>query len=59
MSAKLEDPAIDQQLKDNYALAQTLGVTGTPAFVIGNSMLRGAPRSAEDVKSLIQASRKP
>jgi len=59
VSAKLEDPAIEQQLKDNYALAQTLGVTGTPAFVIGNSILRGAPRSAEDVKSLIQASRKP
>ncbi len=59
VNAKLKDPAIEQRLKENYELAQALGITGTPAFVIGNSMLRGAPRSAEDIKSLLQASRNP
>lgn len=35
-------PAIDQQLQANYALAQKLGIEGTPAFVIGEDVVPGA-----------------
>lgn len=36
LSKDVSDPVIDQQLKDNYKLAQQLGLVGTPAFVIAN-----------------------
>ncbi|MBL8771270.1 MAG: DsbA family protein [Phenylobacterium sp.] len=36
------DPAIDQQLQDVRALAGGLGLTGTPAFIIGDYVIPGA-----------------
>lgn len=36
------NPAIDAEIAQNIALAQKLGVTGTPAFVVGDRMLGGA-----------------
>ena len=41
------DPAIDQELKDNHALAAKLGINGTPSFVIGNNLLPGVGDLAE------------
>ena len=35
-------------------LAQQLGLTGTPAFVIGDTILRGAPRTADDLRALLK-----
>lgn len=35
LAQDIEDPVIAQQLKDNYTLAQKLGLMGTPAFIIG------------------------
>ena len=35
------DPAIEQELKDNHALAAKLGINGTPSFVVGNALLPG------------------
>lgn len=35
-------PAIQKELEHNLQLAQNLGVSGTPAFVVGNQMLGGA-----------------
>lgn len=35
------DPTIEKNIKQNYALAQTLNINGTPAFVIGDQVVRG------------------
>jgi protein-disulfide isomerase len=44
--AKLEklmaDPAIDDALRRNFALAESLQITGTPAFVVGREVVPGA-----------------
>lgn len=36
------DPAIEAELKQNFALAGKLGATGTPVFVVGEKVLNGA-----------------
>jgi protein-disulfide isomerase len=55
--ASLEAPgvkqAIDQQLHDVRALAITLGIEGTPAFVIGDTLVPGEDLDA--VKAAIKA----
>jgi len=38
----MEDPAIQTEIDRNKALAQRLGITGTPAFVVGREILPGA-----------------
>ena len=38
----MEDPALDPLIERNAILANALGVRGTPAFVIGDRMIRGA-----------------
>ena len=38
----MEDPAIDVMIDRNAVLANVLGIRGTPAFVIGDRMIRGA-----------------
>ena len=38
----MEDPAIDNYLDETIRLAQVLGIRGTPAFVIGDTMVPGA-----------------
>lgn len=37
----MDDPEIDQILQANYQLAQMMQITGTPSFVLGETMLRG------------------
>ncbi|MDA5094456.1 DsbA family protein [Aliiroseovarius sp. KMU-50] len=37
----MTDPRIDEILGENHALARRLKVTGTPAFVMGDTMARG------------------
>jgi protein-disulfide isomerase len=38
----MDDPTIEPRLRDNLALAQELGIDGTPAFVIGKRLIAGA-----------------
>ncbi|MGB0575669.1 MAG: DsbA family protein [Alphaproteobacteria bacterium] len=38
----MADPKIQQVLQKNYQLATTLGINGTPAFVIGERLVTGA-----------------
>ncbi|MBF9061093.1 thioredoxin domain-containing protein [Rhodobacterales bacterium HKCCSP123] len=40
--ASLEDPLVMQTIEYNHALAQRLQISGTPTFVFGNQMVRGA-----------------
>jgi protein-disulfide isomerase len=36
------DPAIQSKLNANLAMARSLGIDGTPSFVIGNQLIPGA-----------------
>jgi protein-disulfide isomerase len=35
------DPEVDAQIAANYGLARTLGLEGTPSFIIGDRIIRG------------------
>ena len=42
LARDMEDPALDSLLKRNAALANALGIGGTPAFIIGDRLIGGA-----------------
>jgi len=42
LARDMEDPAIDALIERNAVLASVLDIRGTPAFVIGDRMIRGA-----------------
>ncbi len=42
LASDMNAPEIEAQIQANYALARTLGIDGTPAFVIGNELIPGA-----------------
>ena len=42
LARDMEDPAVDALIERNAILANALGVRGTPAFVSGDRMIRGA-----------------
>ncbi len=52
----MTDPALDRNIKTNHDLAQAMGITGTPGFIIGDTILSGALPYAELV-GLIKAER--
>lgn len=51
MIRDMDDPAIKARLEANVALAQQIGIQGTPAMVIGSTLLAGAA----DIGELRQA----
>ena len=42
LARDMEDPSLDALIERNAILANVLGVRGTPAFVIGDGMMRSA-----------------
>ena len=42
LRSDMEDPAIEAYLDETISLARTLGIRGTPAFVIGDTLVPGA-----------------
>lgn len=52
----MKDPEIASRLAANTALAQTLGVTGTPAIVVGGQLVPGAV-SLSDLQKLVSQAR--
>jgi protein-disulfide isomerase len=38
----MDDPRVDTELRHNMALAEALGIQGTPAFVVNNTLVPGA-----------------
>jgi protein-disulfide isomerase len=52
LAAAMKAPEIDAILKANHALAASLGIAGTPAFVVGDTLVPGAVPLA-DLKSLV------
>ena len=49
-------PEIDKIIQRNYDLAQSLKLNGTPSFLIGDTLLRGA-RDADTMLNLVRAAR--
>jgi protein-disulfide isomerase len=49
-------PEVDQELQQNYNLAEALGINGTPAFVIGDTLIPGAIK-LDDLKAQIAKAR--
>ena len=52
---ELKSPKIVEELKNNSRLAQSLGITGTPAFVIGSRIIPGATDYATIKKAIAEA----
>ena len=42
LRAGMDDPSIDQSIRQTYELANALGISGTPSFVIGDEAVFGA-----------------
>jgi protein-disulfide isomerase len=57
LEAAMAAPEIEAKLGRTQALAEALGVTGTPAFVIGDQVVRGFVQ-AERLAELVAAARK-
>jgi protein-disulfide isomerase len=58
LKSDMARPEIEAQLRANYDLAQTLGIRGTPAFVVGGELIPGAVDLAT-LRRKIAAARKP
>ena len=52
----MADPAIEDYLDETIRLARTLGIKGTPAFVIGDTLVPGAV-GGDRLKALIATAR--
>ena len=51
----MKAPEVQDTIARTYALAQALGITGTPSFVIGDSLVRGAVSGAELKRRIAEA----
>ena len=54
----MQDPAIAAAIERNKAMAQTLRITGTPGFVVGETIIRGATDLAT-LQTAIAKAREP
>ena len=57
MARDMEDPAIRQQLDANLAMAHTLKIEGTPALIVGDTLVPGVV-DLDELKRLIGDARK-
>ena len=53
---RMEAPEVTEILDANYALAQSLGISGTPTFVMGDQLVRGYV-PLEGMQAIIEAER--
>ena len=56
LEADMKDPLIDAEIRRNEVLAKSLRINGTPAFVIGNEVVRGAA-DLDTIMTLVQRAR--
>jgi protein-disulfide isomerase len=52
----MEDPAIEEHLKKTHELAQSIGIDGTPAFIMGDKLAPGAI-GLQDMKDMVAEQR--
>ncbi len=50
------DPSIEEKIALNYQLAETLGINGTPSFIVGTEIIRGY-LPVEDLLGAVQDAR--
>ncbi|WP_095204690.1 DsbA family protein [Mesorhizobium carmichaelinearum] len=55
----MQDPAIEDALKRNRALAEELSITGTPGLVLGDEVIVGVPEIPELARLIAKAREKP
>lgn len=55
LQARMPDKAVDAVIADNLRLARSMGIDGTPAFVIGDQLIAGAIDSAGFKQAISQA----
>jgi predicted DsbA family dithiol-disulfide isomerase len=53
----MSSPEVDKTLKADLALADALDISGTPAFIVGNTIIPGAV-GLDDLKQAIADARK-
>ncbi len=53
----MEDPAIEAYLNETIQLANAIGITGTPGFVVGDEIISGAI-SKDNMKKVIELTRR-
>jgi protein-disulfide isomerase len=51
----MQAPEVGDIIARNFSLAQALGITGTPSFVIGDNLVRGAVNGAELKRRIAEA----
>jgi 2-hydroxychromene-2-carboxylate isomerase len=56
LQADMQDSEIEEALRRNHSLAERVGVSGTPAFIVGDTLLPGAT-SLEQLRALIAEAR--
>jgi protein-disulfide isomerase len=56
LRADMQDPEIEAALRRNHATAEKIGITGTPAFIVGDTLLPGA-LTLEQLRSVIADAR--
>lgn len=54
ISELMETKPITLKLAQNQSLAQTLDITGTPAFVLTKKIVRGAPQSMTELQAMVE-----
>jgi protein-disulfide isomerase len=52
LEADMKSEDVEQQIRDNHALAQAMSIRSTPTFVIGDQIIPGAV-SIDDLKAII------
>lgn len=55
LKADMQSPEVERVLRENYKLAQTLGINGTPAFIIGDELVPGAIIDRQMTQLIAQA----
>ncbi len=55
LARDMDDPSIQARINQNLKLAQTLGIQGTPALVIGNDLIPGAVDLPDLAKAVASA----
>ena len=54
ISELMETKPITLKLAQNQSLAQTLDITGTPAFVLTKKIVRGAPQNMTELQAMVE-----
>lgn len=54
----MKDPSLDEIIDKNRAIAQQLEISGTPAFIVGSTLIPGAV-SAEQFNQLVEQAQSP